>query len=118
MKKKLKGMTLMEIVVAMAVLMVISLMLVIGCQSAVMNARISKRVSDKCAVQAPIAATHNANNSDRADVQLKVEAYDSSGAKISKEDDEKMTVYSYEVKVGENTARDRSGNYRYFVLKK
>lgn len=110
MKKKLKGMTLMEIVVAMAVLMVISLMLVIGCEAAVVNARISKRVSDKSATQAPVAATRNADNGDRVEATIGLEA--SSGGKGD------LNVYSYEVKTGEDPLNDRSGNYHYFVLKK
>lgn len=108
--KKFKGMSLLEIVVAMAVLMIIALMLVVGCQSAVTNARISKTVSDKCATQAPVASTHNADDADRTEMKIKLTS-DKGGSGD-------MNVYSYEVKDGEDTTKDRSGNYRYFVLKK
>ncbi|MBE6851897.1 MAG: hypothetical protein E7505_00270 [Ruminococcus sp.] len=101
-KKKLKGMTLMEVIVAVAIMVLLSTMLVIGAVSAVSNMRIAQSVSKKNAVQAPYAATQVDGNM-TSTMTIKLD-----GTKAS------LEVDSYEVRI-EESAKDRVGNYRYFV---
>ncbi len=62
-KKKLRGMTLVEIIVSIAVFAMISLILVMLGSSVNAQRRSTKRVNDKVAVQGPVAEAQNDENS-------------------------------------------------------
>lgn len=62
-KKKLRGMTLVEIIVSIAVFAMISLILVMFGSSVNAQRRSTKRVNDKVAVQGPVAEAQNDENS-------------------------------------------------------
>ena len=62
-KKKLKGMTLVEIIVAIAVFAMVSLILVMLGTAVDAQQRSARRVNKKVAVQGPIAEAQNDGNS-------------------------------------------------------
>lgn len=62
-KKKLRGMTLIEIIVSIAVFAMISLILVMLGSAVNAQRRSTKRVNDKVAIQGPIAEAQNDENS-------------------------------------------------------
>ncbi len=62
-KKKLRGMSLIEIIVSIAVFAMISLILVTLGSAVNAQRRSTKRVNDKVAVQGPIAEAQNDENS-------------------------------------------------------
>lgn len=62
-KKKLKGMTLIEIIVSIAVFAMISLILVILGTSVNAQRRSARKVNEKVAFQGPIAEAQNDENS-------------------------------------------------------
>jgi len=102
-KVSLKGMTLMEIIIAVAVMAIISMILVMAGVSAVHNLRIAHNVSEKNAAQSPYASAKlGADNTGTITFEL-----DGNGAKGN------LEVETYEVKENE-TSGDRVGNYRYF----
>ncbi len=105
--KKLKGMSLAEIVVAMAVLIIVAVMLVIGCTSAVQNARIAKQVSDKSATQAPYASSRRTTTSS-GNLNINLRLHGTTTRSV-------MNVDTYNVTEGSG-ADDRSGDYKYFIL--
>ncbi|MDO5560941.1 MAG: prepilin-type N-terminal cleavage/methylation domain-containing protein [Oscillospiraceae bacterium] len=55
-QKSFKGMTLVEVVVAMGVVVVVAAMLICAVESAIINMRTANKVSDKTANQAAYAA--------------------------------------------------------------
>ena len=106
-KLSLKGMTLMEIIIAIAVMAIISMIVVMAGVSAVHNLRIAHSVSEKNAVQSPFASAKLGDETDKKDMVIDLQI--TGGGKSAD-----LTVDSYEVKEGE-TPGDRVGNYRYFV---
>jgi len=101
--KKFKGMTLVECIVAMAVLIIISVILIAGLSAAVFNIRVSQRVNAKTALQAPYADNKiDTNNDGKAQVKLEYAAV--TGI---------MEVDKYHVDKNIK-AQDYVGDYRYF----
>jgi len=106
--KKLKGMTLIELLISVALLIIISLILVVGATSAVYNIRTANRVSQKTASQAPYAAN-------RIDAQTKAETENSkldltirgTGTKGA------LNVKKHSVSV-DSKSGDQVGDFRYF----
>jgi prepilin-type N-terminal cleavage/methylation domain-containing protein len=105
-KLSLKGMTLMEIIIAIAVMAIISMIVVMAGVSAVHNMRIAHNVSEKNAAQSPFASA-KLNSEKKGEMTIDL--------KSDKAGDGKITVDTYEVKQAETTG-DRVGNYRYFVV--
>lgn len=115
-KRSLKGMTLAEIVVSMAVLVILAAMMVIAAASAIMNMRTANNVSRKTAVQAPYAANRSTGGSsdedddedvpDDSTITLSGSAGDSSFSGT-------LTVKKYAVKQGTDS-KDQVGDFRYF----
>lgn len=104
-RKCLKGMTLLEVIIAMTILIVAATMLVSGAVSAVANMRAAQKVSSKTAVQAPYADTHKNAESDGT-MTINVKVAGGTGNTFD--------VQKYHVKeVGDDTD-DYVGNYRYF----
>lgn len=102
-KKSLKGMTLMECIVAIAVLGALGMLVVLGAVSAVSNMRAAHSVSEKNAAQSPYASSKlNANSTGSMTFYL-------DGT------DGHMTVDKFEVQQHQSTD-DKVGNYRYFDL--
>lgn len=85
-KKKLRGMTLVEIIVSIAVFAMISLILVMLGSSVNAQRRSTKRVNDKVAVQGPIAEAQNDENSllmdDDYEIIVKKKGSDSTSAVV------------------------------------
>lgn len=105
--KKLKGMTLVEIVVSVALLVIIATMLVIGAVSAVSNMRTANKVSEKTAVQAPYAAN-------RMDDSAKTEATDSTlNLSINGGSSVPLNIRKSSVNV-DSESDDKVGDFRYF----
>ena len=100
-KLSLKGMTLMEIIIAIAVMAIISMIIVMAGVSAVHNLRIAHNVSEKNAKQSPYASAKIGADSTG---QMTITLNNTAGS---------LTVDTYEVKENE-TSGDRVGNYRYF----
>ena len=105
-KLSLKGMTLMEVIISIAVMAILSMIIVMAGVSAVHNLRIAHNVSEKNAKQSPFASA-KLNSEKSGDMQI-----DITGSGVS---DGHMNVDTYEVKHAESTG-DRVGNYRYFVV--
>jgi hypothetical protein len=97
-------MTLMECIIAIAVMAIISMIVVMAGVSAVHNLRIAHNVSEKNAAQSPYASA-KIGADETGTLQL-----DLSGNGVSGQ----LNVKTYEVKENETTG-DRVGNYRYFV---
>ena len=105
MKKKLslKGMTLMEVIIAIAVMAILGMIVAMAGVSAIYNLRIAKNVSDKNAVQSPYASAKiGADPTGQMTIVL-------DGGTVN------LTVDTFEVKENETTG-DRVGNYRYFEV--
>lgn len=101
-KKTFKGMTLMEIIISVAVMVLIALIIVVAGVSAVTNLRVARNVSRKNAEQAPFAAEKDGDKN--GSINLVLNGAGSSGS---------LRVDTYEIKEHES-ADDRVGNYRYF----
>lgn len=102
-KLSLKGMTLMEVIIAIAVMALIGMIVAMAGVSAIHNLRIAKNVSDKNAAQSPYASAKiGADPTGQMTLDL------NGGAGH-------LTVDTFEVKVNETTG-DRVGNYRYFEI--
>ena len=101
-KLSLKGMTLMEIIIAIAVMAILGMIVAMAGVSAIHNLRIAKNVSDKNAVQSPYASA-------------KIGADPTGQMTIDLNGTGHLTVNTFEVKVNETTG-DRVGNYRYFEV--
>ena len=85
-KKKLKGMTLIEIIVSIAVFAMISLILVMLGSSVNAQRRSAKKVNDKVAFQGPIAEAQNDENSllmnDEYEIVVKKKGSDSTSSVV------------------------------------
>lgn len=104
-KLSLKGMTLMECIIAIAVMALIAMIVVVAGVSAVHNLRIAHNVSEKNAGQSPFASAKlNAQKTG----EMTIDLHSASAG------DGKIVVDTYEVKQAE-TSGDRVGNYRFFV---
>ena len=101
-KLSLKGMTLMECIIAIAVMAIISMIVVMAGVSAVHNLRIAHNVSEKNAKQSPYASA-KLNAEKTGDMTI-----DLNGGTGH------LNVETYEIKQDEDPG-DRVGNYRYFV---
>lgn len=105
-KKSLKGMTLIEIIIAMTLLIVVATMLVSGAYSAVANMRAAQKVASKTATQAPYADNHkNADSDGTISININVVG----GGKSNT-----FNVDAYHVKDVGNDTDNYVGNYRYF----
>ncbi len=58
-KKKLRGMTLVEIIIALAVFAMLGALLVLAALSIEKHSRAARKINDKVAVQGPIAESQN-----------------------------------------------------------
>lgn len=85
-KKKLKGMTLIEIIISIAVFAMISLILVMLGSSVNAQRRSAKKVNDKVAFQGPIAEAQNDENSllmnDEYEIVVKKKGSDSTSSVV------------------------------------
>lgn len=85
-KTKLKGMTLIEIIVSIAVFAMISLILVMLGSSVNAQRRSAKKVNDKVAFQGPIAEAQNDENSllmnDEYEIVVKKKGSDSTSSVV------------------------------------
>lgn len=105
-KKKLKGMTLMEIIIAMAVMIIIAGILVESAVAVVNNVRISKNVVSTVNVQAP-----EVENRDVATPYVTGDVINLTGAGLRPAN---IAVDKYEATVTLPAGEQRSGNMKYF----
>lgn len=102
-KLSLKGMTLMECIISIAVMAALAMIIVVAGVSAVTNLRIAHSVSEKNAAQSPYASAKiGGNNTGTLNIRL-----NGAGASGS------LNVDTYEI-VEHESSDDRVGNYRYF----
>jgi len=106
-RKKLKGMTLMEIIIAMAVLIIIAGILVQSAVVVVNNVRISKTVVQTVNEQAP-----DVENQDVASAYLAGDTISLTGAGLRSAT---LTVDKYQASGSIAADQQRSGNMKYFV---
>lgn len=105
-KKSLKGMTLMECIIAVAVLAALGMLVVVGGVSAVTNLRAAHSVSEKNAVQSGFASARMENAStNTGTMHIYLDGNTANHVDVNK----------YEVKENESSD-DKVGNYRYFEL--
>lgn len=106
-RKKLKGMTLMEIIIAMAVLIIVAGILVESAVVVINNIRISKNVVNTVNIQAPETENHQVVDSyDTAVLELR-------GASLTPAD---LTIDKYQATVTLPADSQRSGNLKYFLI--
>ena len=106
-KKKLKGMTLMEIIIAMAVLIIIAGILVESAVAVVNNVRVSKSVVRTVNIQAP-----EVENRDVLTPYVTGDVINLTGDGLSPAN---ISVDKYEATVTLPDGEQRSGNMKYFV---
>lgn len=102
-KLSLKGMTLMECIISIAVLACLAMIVVVAGYSAVTNMRTAHRVSEKNAEQSAFASA-KIGSAKTGTMKINL-----SGAGTANID-----LDTYEVTQGESTD-DKVGNYRYFA---
>lgn len=102
-KLSLKGMTLMECIISIAVLAALAMIVVVAGVSAVTNMRTAHVVSEKNAEQSAFASA-KIGSEKTGQMKISMNGAGSSGS---------LSVDTYEVKQGESTD-DKVGNYRYF----
>ncbi len=71
-KKKLRGMTLVEIIIALAVFAMLGVVLVLAALSVEKHSRAARNINEKVAVQGPIAEAQNLDGSVLVDDNLEI----------------------------------------------
>lgn len=110
-KRSLKGMTLIEVIIAMVVLVIVSTMAVVAATSVLVNMRTSKSVIKKVDYQSPIVASDGVSASSKS---VKFSLQDSTGVSMGKE----IAVPVYESPVDPAAmygSYDKAGNLKYFT---
>lgn len=105
-KKSLKGMTLMEIIISIAVMAIVSMIIVMAGVSAVYHLKVAHSVSEKNAQQSPYASAKLGDETTKKTLKLDLQVAGGMSDSIE--------VDAYEVGQAESSS-DKLGNYRYFV---
>jgi prepilin-type N-terminal cleavage/methylation domain-containing protein len=107
-KKSLKGMTLMEIIIAMTVMVICGTILALACMSVVTNTRVARHVTTKVNEQATVVENRDPSitayhEADQLNFQIH-----GGGASAN------IGVDKYEAPTTQSPDEENSGNLRYF----
>lgn len=107
-KKKLKGMTLMEVIIAMVIMAICGSLLVEACVCVVNNTRTARRVTSKVDEQATVIEN-------RPDEVTAYQEKDTIELKMGAQPAVTMVVDKFEAPTTQVSEEQRAGNLKYFV---
>lgn len=106
-KKTFKGMTLIEVIIAMVVMVVASALLVLGAVSIINNTRTARRVVNKVNEQAPVVENEAVVSAYVTGENLELQI-------VGAAEEYTLQVDKFEAPTTQAPEDERSGNLRYF----